>query len=307
MFAERGKRIVAADLDPQANLTAAFLDDDELEALWPESGLRRTIYASVEPVIKGVGGIGPPEVRRVNDAITLIAGDLALAPFEDELSSVWPQTILGRERGLRVTSAFWQLVVNAAEAKSAELVLIDVGPNLGAINRAALIAADHIVIPMAPDLFSLQGLRNLGPTLRRWRGEWRTGYERSEDPGLKLPPGVMQPLGYVLLQHGVRLDRPVKAYDRWISQIPAVYETAILGAGPARTINESGDHNRLGLLKHYHSLMPMSQEARKPVFLLSPADGAIGAHQLAARRAYDDFERLAVTIEERLGGQASGS
>ena len=51
-------------------------------------------------------------------------------------------------------------------------MLVDVGPNLGAINRAAPVAADHVVVPLAPDLFSLQGLRNLGPTLRRWREEW---------------------------------------------------------------------------------------------------------------------------------------
>jgi len=39
-------------------------------------------------------------------------------------------------------------------------------------NRSALIATDHVVIPLAVDLFSLQGLRNLGPTLRGWRADW---------------------------------------------------------------------------------------------------------------------------------------
>ena len=33
MLADRGHRVVAADLDPQANLTAAFLDDEEIEQL----------------------------------------------------------------------------------------------------------------------------------------------------------------------------------------------------------------------------------------------------------------------------------
>jgi len=36
MLADRGVRVVAADLDPQANLTAAFLDEDRLEQLWPD-------------------------------------------------------------------------------------------------------------------------------------------------------------------------------------------------------------------------------------------------------------------------------
>jgi cellulose biosynthesis protein BcsQ len=34
MFAEGGRRVIAMDLDPQANLTAAFLDEDKLESLW---------------------------------------------------------------------------------------------------------------------------------------------------------------------------------------------------------------------------------------------------------------------------------
>jgi cellulose biosynthesis protein BcsQ len=33
MFADRGLRVLAADLDPQANLSAAFLDEERLEAL----------------------------------------------------------------------------------------------------------------------------------------------------------------------------------------------------------------------------------------------------------------------------------
>ena len=34
MLSEMGKRVVAIDLDPQANLTSAFLPEDDLEILW---------------------------------------------------------------------------------------------------------------------------------------------------------------------------------------------------------------------------------------------------------------------------------
>jgi chromosome partitioning protein len=307
MFAELGRRVVAADLDPQANLTSAFLDEDELEDWWPETGKRRTIYASVEPLLKGTGDVSTPHIHRVNEAIALMVGDLALSRFENELSAQWPLCLDRQERAFRVTSAFSRLIARAAEDASADLVLIDVGPNLGAINRSALIAADHVVIPMSPDLFSLQGLRNLGPTLRDWREEWQTRRARNPEPALELPNGIMQPLGYVMLQHGVRLDRPVRAYERWIGRIPAVYESAVLGAVPVRDRTVEDDPHCLALLKHYHSLMPMAQEARKPVFHLTTADGAIGAHQQAVTRAYEDFERLARRIEERLAAQASGS
>ena len=49
-----------------------------------------------------------------------------------------------------------------------------------------------------------------------------------------------------------------------------------------RVIQEAGRIAKAGTLRNYRSLMPMAQEARKPMFDLSPADGAIGSHaQLA--------------------------
>ena len=46
--------------------------------------------------------------------------------------------------------------------------------------------------------------------------------------------------------------------------------------------------------------MPMPMEARKPVFNLTPADGAIGAHGAATRSAREDFRQLADRIEQRI-------
>jgi hypothetical protein len=65
-----------------------------------------------------------------------------------------------------------QTLESAALVNEAYLKLVRaLGPNLGAINRVAIISANYVVVPLAPDLFSLQGLRNLGPTLRDWRSE----------------------------------------------------------------------------------------------------------------------------------------
>ena len=44
MFASLGKRVVVADLDPQANITAAFLDEDRIESIWQNSDSGLTIF-----------------------------------------------------------------------------------------------------------------------------------------------------------------------------------------------------------------------------------------------------------------------
>jgi hypothetical protein len=61
------------------------------------------------------------------------------------------------------------------------------------------------------------------------------------------------------------------------------------------------DPHCLAQLKHYRSLMPMAMEARKPIFHLRPADGALGAHVAAAQRCGDDFRRLTHAIARKTG------
>ena len=154
---------------------------------------------------------------------------------------------------------------------------------------------------MAPDLFSLQGLRNLGPTLRQWRKEWGQRLEKRPDSDLELPRGDIRPVGYVILQHAVRLDRPVKAYEKWAMRIPSEYRQSVLDEPPEYDVLPTNDHHCLALLKHYRSLMPMAQEARKPMFRLKPADGAIGSHFDAVKNAFKDFRHLARGITRRIG------
>jgi chromosome partitioning protein len=299
MVADLGIRVVAADLDPQANLSAAFLDEDRLEELWPNGNHPDTVFGCIQPLLRGIGDISDPHLECIEDQLALLVGDLSLSGFEDELSAQWPGCMDRKERSFRVTSAFWRIMQKAAEIHDSDLVLIDLGPNLGAINRAAIIASDYVVVPLSPDLFSLQGLRNLGPTLRRWRQEWTERLEKNPATDLKLPSGRMEPVGYIVLQHSERLDRPVKAYGRWIARIPEVYRTAVLNKSEDGSISVKNDPCCLTLLKHYRSLIPLAQEARKPMFFLKPADGAIGAHVKAVQAAYSDFQRLAKEIASR--------
>jgi chromosome partitioning protein len=111
----------------------------------------------------------------------------------------------------------------------------------------------------------------------------------------------MTPLGYVVMQHAVRLDRPVKAYGKWMARIPFTYREAVLSENTTNNPSVERDPHCLATLKHYRSLMPMAQEARKPMFFLKPVDGAIGAHVKAVTDYYHDFKALATQIAERSG------
>jgi cellulose biosynthesis protein BcsQ len=300
MFADMGKRVLVADFDPQANLTSMFLAEPELEKLWdPDNTQDQSVMAPLSPIIRGLGDIGPTPLQRIASNIRLIPGDLNLSNFESDLSDAWGDCLDGREPAFRTTSSLYRITRQAAKEFDADLVLIDVGPNFGAINRAALICADAVIIPVAPDLFSIQGLRNLGPTLKNWRKEWKKRLDENPAPELSLPAAIMRPLGYVVLQFGIRDSRPVSAYEKWARRIPATFAEKVLET-PLDSQGTIQDGNCLGQLKHYRSLMPMAMEARKPIFRLKPSDGAIGAHTSSVKDCERDFRELASRILEKL-------
>lgn len=314
MLSNIGYRVLACDLDPQANLTAAFLNEERLQSLWDESDTaaasRSTIFECVKPLTE-VGDLREPYLQPVflqqplKGDLKLIPGDLALAAFEDSLSTEWPNAMGSNNlyRPFRILTAFSTIMQAGAAEMNASIILADVGPNLGAINRSALIASDYVVVPLGADLFSLRGLQNLGPTLKRWRQDWKRRRDNWNSPDFPLPKGNMKPIGYIMQQHGVRLERPIKAYDKWVNRMPAEYARNLLGdnKGPyAKTPTEDAE-NSLATVKHYRSLVPMAQETRKPIFHLTTADGAFGSHAAAVRGAYKACKILAEKIVSRIG------
>jgi hypothetical protein len=86
-----------------------------------------------------------------------------------------------------------------------------------------------------------------------------------------------------------------------MEKIPGVYREAVLDEPAGGPVTLAKDPHGLATLKHYRSLMPLAQEARKPMFFLRPADGAIGGHSAAVQECYRDFRALAQQIAQRCG------
>ncbi|MEH1873218.1 ParA family protein [Nostoc sp.] len=318
MYQDLGLRVVAADLDPQANLTATFLDEERLELFSLNEGKIDTIFDSVKPLLTDMGDIDNPHLEYIPEnqlsedvtslslstevgRLALLPGDLMLSSFEDELSTQWSNCLGGggQERALQVTSAFWRILQKTAVAHQANVILMDLSPSLGAINRAALIAADYLVIPLALDYSSLVGLRSLAYILQSWKNDWKYILSKNHSTTLSLPSGHIQPIGYVVWQMPMRLDRPATVYNKAIFKIQNTYREVILNQPSENKISIENDPNCLGLIKSYHGLMIMAQEAHKPMFHLKPADGAIGAHTKAVKNVYEDFKKLAHKIAEQ--------
>jgi hypothetical protein len=94
----------------------------------------------------------------------------------------------------------------------------------------------------------------------------------------------------------MRLDRPVRAYQLWLDRIPGVYATAVLGA----EVGVPTNGNEIATVRNYRSLMPLAHDARKPMFDLRAADGAIGSTQRYVQVCFSEFRALAEEVLRRL-------
>lgn len=303
MAARLGHRTVVLDYDPQCNLSSVFLGEADLAELWQSDASDDTVSACIEPVRRGNGTVRPPRLRAVADQLWILPGHLDLSRFEQALAEGWPKTMsAGNERSLDVTTSLDLLSNLAGAAVDADLVFLDVGPSLGALNRAALLCCDAVVMPLAPDLFSLQGMRNVGPTLRGWRDDWHTVRERhmAGRDQAALPPHEFQSIGYVVQQHLARKDQAVKGYARWAESIPATFHHDVLGEADAVVGSVDDDPFCLASFRHFASLVPIAQLARKPMFDLKQSDGIGGGQIQAVARCRSEFEVLVEKLVARL-------
>nr|VFK79118.1 MAG: Cellulose biosynthesis protein BcsQ [Candidatus Kentron sp. SD] len=300
-----GQNVVILDYDPQCNISSLFIETEELFGIWeepPKEG--RTVSACIDLVRRGKGDVISPRLEPVGDNLWLLPGHLFLSAFEQPLAEEWPKkSSVNNERALDVTLALDQLSNMAAEKVDADFVIIDVGPSLGALNRSALLSCDAVIVPMAPDPFSLQGLDNVGSALKAWRKEWREVRKSWMEgrPQAKFPPHDFQPIGYLLQQHLARADRPVMGYAKWAELIPSRYREHMLSESPSdETTHIESDRHCIATIKHFSSIVPIAKMARKPLFDLKQADGIGGGQSKLVIESRKSFEALSRKIIERM-------
>lgn len=272
--------MLIVDADPQCNATQSLFQDEVIQNLYEDQN-SFTIYSVVQPLSVGRGFSQQLEPRKTSSfRVDVVPGDPRLALTEDLLATDWTRGTSGDTRGLRTSFLFTHLL---ERCKAYDFVLFDMGPSLGSINRAVLIAADYFISPMSIDIFSLRAIENISISFEKWKRQLKSGLELNEDPAaleVESPGWRLQFAGYVTQQYTAKRDlegrrRPVKAFEKIMNQIPAEVTEHFLESGASSV---PGVKYELGTIPTLHSLIPMSQTSRKPIFELKAADGVVGAH-----------------------------
>jgi chromosome partitioning protein len=136
-FKENGFEVLTVDLDPQRNLTMSQgMDPDQVE---------RSMYDVLVHSMPVEDVIHRAEVDVAVSSIDLAGAELALSAR------------ICRERSLEKALAPMKTVY--------DYVLIDTPPSLGLLTINALVAADHVIVPVQCEYLSLRGLVQLENTL----------------------------------------------------------------------------------------------------------------------------------------------
>ncbi len=284
------KKILLIDADPQCNLTQYMLQDDEYIQEYQKDD-PMTVYSVIHPLSIGKGYKEDLPIRRsINFHCDVIIGDPRLAMKEDLLSQDWRDARAGGTRGLRTTLVFLDLL---KKAEDYDYVFFDMGPSLGAINRAILLVSDYFILPATIDIFSKWAISNIGTALNTWQKDLEHGLKNAEDPSeLPIQSGKkVKFLGYVMQQHKERSKgdsvRMVEAYNTISIQFPAIIEHTF-----KKIYAKSELITNLGEIKHLASLAPKSQSTHTPMISVV----AKGSYTTTRKSAREIFGLLALNF-----------
>ncbi len=302
LLARKGLTVLMVDCDSQCNLTSYSMADSEIKKSWRDDG--NSVFQAIDPVYRTTGDIRSRSPSKIRSQLELyiVPGDVRLSNFEDLLGDTWSSARGGSEPALRAQSAIHRYIEFAADKVEADIVLVDLGPNLGALNRSVLASSNYFITPVAPDLFSIQGTENLGNKLVSWRREWDQCNAAWSGGALSIPQGKPTYLGYVVQMHNLRsgsADGMTAGWRIYGQELEfAVQDNIVAKLEPLGQVIEWDDGNyKLGQIPNLHSLIPYSLEAKKPVFDCTSADGLRGAHIARAADFKNHFAQIVDTLE----------
>ncbi|MBP6820249.1 MAG: ParA family protein [Acidobacteria bacterium] len=173
-LARQGKRVLLADLDPQANSTISFLSQDEITYsiydLLTESDIRFSDVVKKSKV----------------ENLDLLPSRINLAKLEGKLVGELDGPFRLKDRIDPFTTNY-------------DVVIIDTPPTLGLITVNALVASTHLIIPIQSSYFALEGTDDLLETIERIKAR---------------PNPQLEVLGVVVTLHDRRTTLSRDIYDQ---------------------------------------------------------------------------------------------
>lgn len=309
--AANGRSVLLIDLDPQCNSTQLILDEEQWSEIYEEAATSepKTVMGILRPIRAGDSTLDTDAFaiyRGGRFGVDVLAGHPSMSIFEDLLSEAWTKFRGGEVAGAR--RSVWLRSLRQFLGNRYDVLVVDVSPSLGAINRSALVGSDSFVTPMAADLFSLYALDNITTWFQRWLSEYDHGRQAAEENLIATGYSELLPdplpirngfIGYTVQQYVSRASggeiRQIEAYDQHRREIPERAERLI-------ELSRIDDANlELGTVPNMFSMIPLAQGRHAPIADLRREDGLRGAQFSQQERYAEQLDTIFAEISERAG------
>ena len=299
-FAKKGLKTLIVDADPQCNLTAYVLglqQKEDIDSFYKNVN-NDNIYAKISEIILG-DNVTPKPVKpckTLHNNLLLVAGHLSMSDLDISLA-----TGITSGKFLPFTKqfigAFHTIVRKTAVSNECEIILVDMSPNAGAMNRCILMSSDYFVIPTSPDFFSYQSVQSLGEMLPKWNEDFTEFRLQSITNALpESPPRMLGIISQKYRPYTKRLPREglleffksneekkkqgiAKSFKEWIDKIQKASKDVladnlkkknmvIIEESFTKYVADESPYNLISI-GDFNSLIALSQEYSKPVFELT--------------------------------------
>lgn len=157
-LAQKGKKTLIIDMDPQSNLTTHLgigNQGRDLNAIDNQPVDESSYEPSIYDVLKGNKGIKEVIVKR-SENLDLVPASLLLSAADLELGGMVGRELLLKRALSKVKDEY-------------EVMVIDCPPALGLLSLNALAASEKIIIPVQSEYLALHGVRQLLDTIDKVR------------------------------------------------------------------------------------------------------------------------------------------
>jgi chromosome partitioning protein len=207
LFFRFHKRVLAIDLDSQANLTFAMVPPERIREL---RGSQRTIYHLFLQALQGRISIQdvvarPPlivsnvarglGVQRTTAALDMVISLPDLAQLDEQMLVMW-------EQGETAPKEFRYVLKKALAPvlEDYDVVIIDCPPGLSVLTSNALVASDYYVCPVIPEPLSILGVDLVTQRVRVLR-------ERVPDTHVEFGGCILNKVMYYRKSHAIEAPR----------------------------------------------------------------------------------------------------
>ncbi|MES1914377.1 MAG: hypothetical protein MHM6MM_006461 [Cercozoa sp. M6MM] len=285
-----GQRVILVDGDPQCNLTQTLVPRSRTEDGWRDDVPCGNFYSCLQPLHYGHADPGeqlppaelvmikPKHFRAAGDGeLLLLPGSLKLATLEPQLTMAHTLTSNASNFPLffNIAGGAHSLLRQTARHYDADIVLLDMGPSIGELNKNLFMSCDYFVTPVAPDQYCHNTVKTMETVLPKWHHEQRALARATKHQTMPVNPVAPRFLGVVLslFQVAGAQRRPVRQSAIWMQHVKNQVEHCLVPTLQERDMVVSVEdilpaEGTLAEIPNFLSLMPIAQRANYPVFAI---------------------------------------